>query len=227
MILRIKGGPGSGHHGHKGRPGIRGGSLPGKGGSVNIAGHVKKVLKVAYKGELVEPNRNELGVITNYMKRHPASVVSHVEGIILCGSEEDWKAQYDTYFDDGEYMSCGGFYAEELSTGKHVVVLPPGFSEHAIDHELGHVAYRAASKVNGELIWRDRYSTTWFDKHTAYSRTDAGEGFAESYAAWISAGRITDITSLASALDMSLYSADLDRYYQTFRVVEEVVNAIR
>lgn len=34
MIIKIKGGPGSGHHGHKGRPGKRGGSLPGtrKGG---------------------------------------------------------------------------------------------------------------------------------------------------------------------------------------------------
>lgn len=32
MILRFKGGPGSGHHGHRGRPGKRGGSLPGKGG---------------------------------------------------------------------------------------------------------------------------------------------------------------------------------------------------
>lgn len=32
MIIKIKGGPGSGHYGHRGRPGIRGGSLPGKGG---------------------------------------------------------------------------------------------------------------------------------------------------------------------------------------------------
>lgn len=32
MIIKIKGGPGSGHHGHAGRPGKRGGSLPGKGG---------------------------------------------------------------------------------------------------------------------------------------------------------------------------------------------------
>lgn len=29
----LKGGPGSGHHGHRGIPGKRGGSLPGKGGS--------------------------------------------------------------------------------------------------------------------------------------------------------------------------------------------------
>lgn len=32
MIIRFKGGPGSGHRGHRGIPGKRGGSLPGKGG---------------------------------------------------------------------------------------------------------------------------------------------------------------------------------------------------
>lgn len=37
ILLKIKGGPGSGHHGHRGRPGIKGGSLPGK-GSVSPSG---------------------------------------------------------------------------------------------------------------------------------------------------------------------------------------------
>lgn len=41
MIIRVKGGPGSGHRGHRGRPGMRGGSLPGKsgggGGSIKVA----------------------------------------------------------------------------------------------------------------------------------------------------------------------------------------------
>ena len=34
LTLRLKGGPGSGHHGHSGRPGKRGGSLPGAGGGM-------------------------------------------------------------------------------------------------------------------------------------------------------------------------------------------------
>jgi hypothetical protein len=33
ILLRLKGGPGSGHHDHGGRKGIRGGSTPGKGGA--------------------------------------------------------------------------------------------------------------------------------------------------------------------------------------------------
>lgn len=42
MIIRVKGGPGSGHHGHRGRPGKRGGSLPGK--SVGVVGPTKIIV---------------------------------------------------------------------------------------------------------------------------------------------------------------------------------------
>lgn len=34
LTVRLKGGPGSGHRGHSGRPGKRGGSSPGRGGAV-------------------------------------------------------------------------------------------------------------------------------------------------------------------------------------------------
>ena len=48
--LEIKGGPGSGHHGHAGRPGKRGGSAPGKGG-----GGQPRVLSIGdYKMLVVE-----------------------------------------------------------------------------------------------------------------------------------------------------------------------------
>jgi hypothetical protein len=36
LKLVLKGGPGSGHHGHGGRPGKRGGSSPGKGGGIRV-----------------------------------------------------------------------------------------------------------------------------------------------------------------------------------------------
>jgi hypothetical protein len=40
LLTRYKGGPGSGHHGHAGRPGRVGGSQPGKGVPLTPAGHV-------------------------------------------------------------------------------------------------------------------------------------------------------------------------------------------
>lgn len=218
MILRFKGGPGSGHYRHAGRPGKRGGSLPGKGGG-GIATHVKKVLKVAYKGEMVEPNRNELGVITNMLERHPDKVVRHLEGMVLCGSEEDWKEQYDKYFDDeGGHASCGGFYVPAEKS----IYLPPGFSEHAINHEMGHVAYRAAWVSGGTERWDKEYARSDFDRHTAYSRTDANEAFAESYASYIASGG-----GAAMATSIGPYAPSvLQRYLETFAAVEEVVDAI-
>lgn len=47
VIIRVKGGPGSGHHGHRGRPGLRGGSLPGKGsGGVTFVERGKNAAEV-------------------------------------------------------------------------------------------------------------------------------------------------------------------------------------
>lgn len=39
VIIRFKGGAGSGHHGHQGIPGQRGGSLPGSGGTLDFSGY--------------------------------------------------------------------------------------------------------------------------------------------------------------------------------------------
>jgi len=48
LALAFKGGSGSGHRGHAGRPGQRGGSLPGRGGAValiKLAGADEKILR--------------------------------------------------------------------------------------------------------------------------------------------------------------------------------------
>lgn len=218
MIIRFKGGPGSGHHGHRGRPGKRGGSLPGKGGGDSVHDHVRKVLKVAYKGELVEPNNNELGVISNYMERHPEKVVKHIGSIVLCGSEEDWKTEYDKHFDDGDCMGCGGFY-----TADKVIVLPPGFSEHAIDHEIGHVAYRAAWPAGGTEGWDTTYRRSpEFDRHTAYAKTNACEAFAESYASWIAGGQKVNVDNYEDVRRQ----ATIDSHTFTYAKVKRVIDAI-
>ena len=56
LEITTKGGPGSGHHGHAGRPGKRGGSLPGKAGAGSTGGKspravAKAILEVARKHE--------------------------------------------------------------------------------------------------------------------------------------------------------------------------------
>lgn len=51
LSLRLKGGPGSGHHGHAGRPGKRGGSAPSKGGSfADRLKNAREIRGMALKG---------------------------------------------------------------------------------------------------------------------------------------------------------------------------------
>lgn len=231
MIVRVKGGPGSGHHGHRGRPGLRGGSLPGKGGKIDTALIARKVLKVVYGGKAVEPNANELGVVANMLKRHPHNVVGHIKSIVLCSSEEDWKEQYDRVFSifpdyvEGEHLECGGFFDPKT----YSIYLPPGFSVHAFDHEIGHIVARESRAKGKYNVWYNKYTEYgWFDRHTAYARTHHEEGFAESYAAWIGAGRVSDYDAVTSNPALQSFTAEaLDKYYQTFVVVREVVESVQ
>lgn len=56
LTIILKGGPGSGHHGHVGRPGKRGGSLPGRGGAPISAGGIDAIQKVMDDLELRPAN---------------------------------------------------------------------------------------------------------------------------------------------------------------------------
>lgn len=49
LARRLKGGPGSGHHGHGGRPGKRGGSSPGRGIPLNSPQMKQQISKAAQK----------------------------------------------------------------------------------------------------------------------------------------------------------------------------------
>lgn len=70
-IDRLKGGPGSGHHNHTGRPGKRGGSLPGKGGA--SAGQREPEAQSTASERIpgsVPTKRNELGQPIEEQKLH-------------------------------------------------------------------------------------------------------------------------------------------------------------
>ena len=60
MMLRFKGGPGSGHHGHRGIPGKVGGSLPGK-GSPNYLPAGQRVWQGKQESGKIPFNQNETG----------------------------------------------------------------------------------------------------------------------------------------------------------------------
>jgi hypothetical protein len=53
LRIALKGGPGSGHHGHAGRPGKRGGSSPGKGGGMSKAERKARGWEKVAEGDVV------------------------------------------------------------------------------------------------------------------------------------------------------------------------------
>lgn len=131
--IRIKGGPGSGHHGHQGRPGKRGGSLPGGdgGGSIVTSIHDKLValagtnerrkflaeeattaLRELEDKQLLE-DATEIRVVGSYAgdKIEPGDV----DILVFIPDEAKRKAFADAYMQTNQY-------AKEVKMGKSSTV---------------------------------------------------------------------------------------------------------
>lgn len=96
--LRFKGGPGSGHRGHRGRPGVRGGSLPGMGlspqqklertldtNNIEISPTDKDHAEGSFKSDLVDIEGDDRGIL----KPRPAKREESLwEGVIRAPERE-------------------------------------------------------------------------------------------------------------------------------------------
>ena len=101
--VRLKGGSGSGHFGHMGRPGLRGGSLPGKRGA--YGSHYAPSFKVMRGGKETRPTKQEAADMALILRRHPIKVISQLNCIVMCSTEEDWKEQYQKAVGRSDYKS--------------------------------------------------------------------------------------------------------------------------
>ena len=214
--VRFKGGPGSGHFGHIGRPGLRGGSLPGKGG-----GGKAPSLKVMHRGKETRPNEYEATWMALILRRHPTKVVSQLNGIVICDTEEDWREQYRKMVGEGDYKNCGGFYVGHSKT----IYLPPKYNRLAVDHEIGHRAYWAAYIVGATRAWDNAYDNSMrFDRHTTYSSSGVTEAFAESYAAWVqTGGKVANVLELPQ----NVFTHNSHHIADTFDVMQKAIDAIQ
>jgi len=221
--VRFKGGPGSGHFGHIGRPGLRGGSLPGKRGA--YGGRNAPRFKVVRGGRETRPTQQEAADMAIILRRHPTKVISQLKGIVVCSTEEDWKEQYQNIVGrivgGGDYKNCEGFYATYTKT----LYLPPGYSRLAIDHEIGHAAYWAARGFGGTHVWDDSYNNSiYFDRHTAYSGINVREAFAESYAAWVqTGGKVANV----SELPQDVFTHNIHYIAETFKAMQKTIDTIQ
>ena len=94
LPVTLRGGPGSGHHGHKGRPGERGGSLPGKGGGKKHVG-----LTSARPGreapEIIKEDMREFEEALRDINGVSNVTVEFGEGGWEGGSEPTWVISFD------------------------------------------------------------------------------------------------------------------------------------
>lgn len=199
--LRLKGGSGSGHHGHAGRPGQRGGSTPGGGplGGVEFLTidffSGKPISSPSFDDrQLAEDVVRNSVAVTNVDLSDVGIIVT--DGVIvgdILGSSTSVKKgalkgkevvvvstkALDAAITNNSLQTMGrwnGIYGD---------VTRDGIFQHVIAHEIGHKWYDQQSGLVKES-WRRTFTANFGDmsEYARYYR-DIGEGLADSYAGFV------------------------------------------
>jgi hypothetical protein len=172
--LLLEGGPGSGHFGHKGRPGLRGGSLPG--GRISAHGFTGVGDWIVKRGVHVSASRSEKKTLYDSFKSVPVShlKLSGVKTITVMNSRQEVNDLYLLRTGDSDRsFTADAFYDHDVKE----MVISPGAKRTTILHEFAHslVGLGAYKKK----VWEANAST---GKVTRYGSTNMEEGFCEAYA---------------------------------------------
>lgn len=181
-----KGGEGSGHYGHTGRPGQVGGSALSFPGGVSRAYARKRAREITYmrssarsQGGLKKgkASKEEVDWAVAQLRRHPKKVVDSLTKITIC---RDDNAYEQLCLRNG--LNSGDSAAFYIRDGAEIVLR--SLKPTTFDHEMGH---HLARSVSGAA---DTFLYTWlldpgFDRYTWYSKRSPHEGFAESYMAFL------------------------------------------
>jgi hypothetical protein len=101
----------------------------------------------------------------------------------------------------GESFQVGAFYVPGTKT-IHVPLSAITNDPVLFSHEFGHAIYKGATPT-GRSIWGDAWrADPDFDRHTEYAKTSSQEAFAETYAAWVSAGKTMEWNSFQVMFDV-------------------------
>jgi hypothetical protein len=200
-VVILKGGAGSGFYGHKGRPGEIGGSLPKGSNNQNSVTDVlwlegdfteeEKMLAV----ESFDKSAEEQQAVLGY---DPRKFIQRY----FIGKDKEFADEYKMHFRTMRGADkCSGFYIDHpLSKPGWICTKFPAFEE-TVTHEFAHALMSAAWNVSVStgtgtmklpMLWYKAYKTRGFDKETAYAKTNAAEGFAESYMSYIKTGGLSN-----------------------------------
>jgi len=127
LAIEEKGGPGSGHRGHRGIPGKRGGSLPGVGGGFLSLPHVAKGMlgdfEVSLSGQSYQGEKDSIDYIAeSFLRQHPGSN----EGVVKRSAiemakrlhrapEEHWEAGRGSHYIHNHPIGDSVFSVEDLA----------------------------------------------------------------------------------------------------------------
>jgi hypothetical protein len=171
--LLLEGGPGSGHFGHKGRPGKRGGSLPGGG---TVSAYIEKI-RVEGDGLDQFNEKRIMSVLSKVPKKHLEQSSLKVINVLdsIADVTEEWEDRTGKELAPGDHID--GFF--HYDTGE--MVLARGSSPYTIIHEFSHSLVDLQAKYQGR-VWRSNAST---GKLTEYGKSMPREAWAEGYALFV------------------------------------------
>ena len=232
-VVILKGGAGSGHHGHKGIPGHQGGSLPkGTASSVipdnkaDAAEKFRSTHDYLWQEMSLEESMQRQFEVLGY---DPLEIIRRGRNRVKMLEDRDFDKQaiYEMSRNPENVYSLSGF----IGWNGTVTVRCGRWSEYrknrlldldeidddpwspqidTITHEFGHIVY---SNTDRETIahWTKAYDDGGLGRPTEYSKKHEREGFAESYTAYVNTRGVA-----------------VDPYLQaTFAEVEKVLDASR
>lgn len=240
---REKGGPGSGHFGHEGRPGLVGGSKPGKGTKRRItvtSPSGKKILLTPttypkdYPDEVIPGRKMSWNQARVHAERalrrakngelfdpteHQLNTVTlwltnHDEKIVSHINYIYWPQTRKDFLNEAMRDNVIEPYnAAAYWDTKFDKIVMGSKTQDVFDHEVGHALWR-----NTDISVKWKWNGLWrkdpsFDRNTNYAHTNSEEGFAETYMAFIATGG-------------NLYKGypDLER---TYAIVNEAIENVK
>jgi len=129
----------------------------------------------------------EVQRVASLLSQHPERVVGKLQGINLPTTEKAWsQAVKDAGFSKVQGTRVTAFWSEQMKT----ISLGPGFDAATFHHEMGHAIEAFTAKAKTDQYFKAFRGNQYFDRHTWYAKTDWHESFAESYSAYLAAGKV-------------------------------------
>lgn len=180
LMLKLKGGPGSGHHDHRGIPGQRGGSSSSRLSS-----------KAVFMDEGVEYAIGDKysKLIDEFAAAHPKEALEGIEKIVVVsGSDELEDLAFSLGHDIDTIENISGaaavYFWESKTMGLTTALVSKEELRHDFDHEVGHHVWSKALESFGSGIdgWNVYYDNKpKFGRPSEYAKKNSEEGFAETY----------------------------------------------